>query len=241
MPAPTTIRRSLLSRALAEFAGTALLVFLGVSAVLVVGWVAAPLQTAGPEGRLLLSVLLGLAFGYAVTLVINSPLGHLSDQFNPSVSVMLWVAGRQPARTLLVYLVAQLSGGIAGALLLLVWGERGAQLRYGATTPATEAPLWAPVLSELVSTAVIAFAVIAIVEGRVTGRWTFHLVPILFGALAPVAAPLSGLSINAARTLGPGIVSGRLDDVWLYFVVPPLGALLALLVSRTVFRGRTGR
>lgn len=229
----SSVARPLLTRALAEFAGTALLVFLGVSALLVIGCVAGPLQNVRPGGWLPLSVLLGLAFGYAVTFVINSPLGRVSGQYNPSISLMLWIAGRQSAPTTLVYLVAQLSGGILGAALLLVWGRRGAELQYGATTPLPEVPLWAPILSELVSTTAIAFAIIAIIEGRVTGHWAFHLVPVLFGALAPVAAPLSGLSINAARTLGPAIVTGQYDHLWLYFVVPPLGALFALLVSRT--------
>ncbi|WP_330358852.1 MIP/aquaporin family protein [Streptomyces chartreusis] len=197
-PAP----HPLLRRALAEFAGSVLLVFLGISAMIAVNWLAGPPLTTWPGGEYLLSLLLGLAFGYTVTSVIYLPLGRISGQYNPAFSLVPWAMGRQSARTTLLYLIAQLAGGVLGAVLLLVWGRRGAEFRYGATVPIPEASLWAPVVAELVSTMAVALAIIATIRGKATGRWAFHLVPMLYGVLAPVAAPLSGLSTNPARTLG---------------------------------------
>ncbi len=229
--APPSLRRSVL----AEFAGGALLVFLGISAMITVKWIAGPL-TDWPGGRHLLSLLLGLAFGYTVTLVIYSPLGRISGQLNPSFTLVHWMAGWQSGRTTAFYLVAQLIGGVLGGAALLLWGARGADFRYGATVPLPQVSLWAPAAAEFVSTMLIALAIIAIARGRVTGGWAFHLVPILYGVLAPVAAPLSGLSTNPARTLGPALVADQYEHLWFYFVVPPLGAILAVLVSPSLWR-----
>ncbi|GAB3837491.1 aquaporin [Kribbella italica] len=232
--AETVVPQLLVRRVLAEFAGGVLLVFLGISAMIAVTWVAEPLAD-WPGGRYLLSLLLGLAFGYAVTLVVYSPLGRISGQLNPSFTLVHWMAGWQSARTTAFYLVAQLVGGALGGAALLVWRARGAEFRYGATVPMPQVSLWIPAVAELVSTMLIALAIIAIARGRVTGSWAFHLVPILYGVLAPVAAPLSGLSTNPARTLGPALVADQYEHLWFYFVVPPLGAVLAVLVSPSLW------
>ncbi|MBB5156934.1 aquaporin Z [Saccharopolyspora phatthalungensis] len=208
-----------------------MLVFLGVSAIIAANWIAGPLLQGKSWGGHALHSLSGFAFGYVVMAIIASPLGRISSHYNPAITFMRWVAG-EPTYVAVIYFAAQLAGSIPGAFLLLLWGRLGADVGYGATTPAPGVSLWAPIGSELISTALLGCAVLALTSGRISLRTGFHLIPALYGAMAVVAVPLSGLSTNPARTFGPAVVSGIYDQLWLYLVVPPAGATLALCISR---------
>ena len=203
----------------AEFVGTFTLIFIGAGAGAVSGDLVAVALAHG-------LVIVGLAYAF----------GDLSGlHINPAVTVGLWAGGRVDTTTAVSYIVTQLVGGVAGAAVLaFVLG--GTSSGLGATTlAATVTPVQGLVI-EIILTFLL---VNTIYHTAVSGK---------AGDMAPVAigltlifcilmgGPLTGASLNPARTLGPAILTGNFANIWLYFIGPPLGAVLAALLHNYVLR-----
>jgi glycerol uptake facilitator-like aquaporin len=176
---------------------------------------------------------MALMVGAIITTVLGPAMrqgtaGHL----NPAVTLALWLFRVFPGRAVAPFVAAQLTGSVAGvALTRLVWGDPASQVDYAALAPAPDWGAGAVFLAESgCMTAIMLIVAIAIARPRVAA----HL-PLLIGASVAAViygfGPLSGGGVNPARQLGPALLSGRTDLLWLYLTAPVVGAALAAGIS----------
>jgi aquaporin NIP len=206
-----TLARSLA----AEFIGTFALVFAGGGAIMV----NAKTGALGHVG-------VAITFGLVIMAMIYA-VGHVSGaHFNPSVTFAFALSRHFPWSRAVVYWAAQLAGALAAAAILR--GSLGNIAHVGATLPSGsqgQSFLW-----ELVMTFFLMFVIMAVAtDTRAVGEAAAIAVggTVLLDAM--FGGPISGASMNPARSAGPAIVSGDLHALWLYIVAPILGASLAAL------------
>lgn len=213
--------------AVAEFVATFGLIFIGAGSVIM----------AGPSG----SGLVGVALAHGLVLAIMvSVTAHISGGVvNPAVAIGLWVAGKLGGLRTVVYIVAELAGGIFGALMLriAVPAEMWKAASLGTPLLAANVGTGKGILLEAILTFFLVFAVFGTaVDPRgplsKTAGLTIGLV-IAFDILA--AGPLTGASMNPARTFGPGLVSGTWTNWWVYWVGPIAGAVIAAVLYWVAF------
>jgi MIP family channel proteins len=221
----------LVGAAIAELVGTFILVF-GGTAVAVGAILARP--TAGGAYD---SLAVALAFGLALVAVVAA-VGHVSGaHVNPAVTIGMAAAKKFPWNYVPIYVAAQLVGAVLAALATwLTFGGAGArtEAKLAATYPAQGVGDLQAFVVEILITFVLVFVVMAVATDQ---RAPAAIAPIAVGfALAVgvfIAGPVSGGSVNPARSLGPMIVAGDLTSVWLYVLGPVIGgALGALLYDR---------
>ncbi len=216
----------------AEFAGTALLVFLGLSIVIAMWGHGAPLASLpiSPGVRRLIT---GFLFGSIGAAIAFSPIGRMSGaHINPAVSFAFWLEGKLLWRDASFYLLAQLIGAAFGSIALLVWGATGASDTWGASVPATGVPIWLPIAGEALCTFLLVFLIFVFAAHKATQPFTPLVNPPLFAILTWLEAPLSGASANPARSFGPELVAPTWQGWWIYWLGPMLCAGLAVLVLR---------
>lgn len=227
----------LFRRAVAEFIGTAWLVFGGCgSAVL-----AASFPHVGIG-------LLGVSFAFGLTvLTMAYTIGSISGcHLNPAVSIGLWAGGRFKASELYAYIIAQVLGGIAatGVLYLIASGNPSFSLSgglasngYGAHSPGGYS-----LLSGLVTEVVMTFIFLTIILGSTDRRAPAGFAPISIGLALTlihlVSIPVTNTSVNPARSTGPAVFVGgwALSQLWMFWVMPMIGAVLAGILYRWLFR-----
>ncbi|HLB63069.1 MAG TPA: aquaporin [Actinomycetota bacterium] len=217
--------------AVAELVATFALIFVGAGSVVI----------ADPTG----SGLVGIALAHGIVLaVMVSVTAHISGGLvNPAVTIGLWVVGKLTTPRAGVLIAAQLVGATLGALLLkaVFPAELLAATDGGTPVLARGTSVAQGILLEGVLTFFLVFAVFGTaVDDRGplarTAGFTIGLV-LTFDIL--VGGPLTGASMNPARTFGPGLVSGTWTDWWVYWVGPISGALVAAMLYWGVFlRGR---
>lgn len=199
---------------LAEFAGTFVMVFAGTGAIV------ANDVSHGQIGI----VGIGLAFGLSVFAMIYL-LGPISGaHLNPAVTVTLFLARKLPRNLALPYLVAQCSGAIGASLFLSFFFPDHPTL--GATIPMGSAAQ--SLMLEMLLSLILLVAILLISE-RSTGKRIAPALVIgtIIGLEAIFGGPISGASMNPARSLAPALISGSLDHLWIYFLGPLMGAILA--------------
>lgn len=156
-------------------------------------------------------------------------LGHVSGaHFNPAVTAAFAVGRHFPAARVVPYWAAQVGGAIVGAALLR---STLGDAPLGVTHPAgsdAQALVWEAVLTFFLMLVIVAVATDTRAVGNVAAIAIGGTVAL--GAL--VGGPISGASLNPARSLGPAIVSGDLSALWIYLVAPPGGAIAAAVVYR---------
>jgi aquaporin Z len=130
-------------------------------------------------------------------------------------------------------------GMVPGSLLVvLVWGGgHAASVGYRTTVPGAGHPLWVVFLAEVSLTFLLVLSIFVFVSHRRLMCWTPLMVWILVAVMVWLEAPLSGTSLNPARSFGPALVSWFWSAHWLYWVAPPLGALLAVIAFRLMTAG----
>jgi aquaporin NIP len=206
---------------LAESVGTFALVFFGCGAIMV---------DARDGGLGVIGI--ALAFGVVIAAMV-AMLGHVSGaHFNPAVTLALAARRAMPASLIPPYLAAQLVGATAAALTLRT--SLGLVGNLGATTPSGsvgQAFLWETVMSAALVGVVLAVAT----DRRATGHPVALIVGGTVALCALVGGPVSGASMNPARTLAPMFAGGPGDGLWIYLTAPFLGAAIALALF-TAFR-----
>ncbi len=198
---------------LAEFIGAFALVFAGCGAIAV-----GSLSAGG----------VALVFGLVIAAMVYG-LGPISGaHFNPAVSIGFAIGGHVAWTRVATYAIAQVAGATAGsALLRITLGD----VPLGVTRPAvaiTTALAW-----EIVFTALLMLVITAVAtDTRAVGQAAALAIggTVALGSL--VAGPISGASLNPARSIGPAIVSGELADLWIYLVGPVAGAVIGALAYR---------
>jgi aquaporin Z len=219
----------------AEFVGTAWLVLGGCgSAVLAAAFPDLGIGFAG----------VALAFGLTV-LTMAYAIGHVSGcHLNPAVSVGLWAGGRFPARELPAYVVAQVLGAVAGAgvLYVIASGHAGfdAATGFASNGYAEHSPGGYSLAACLVCEVVMTFGFLFVILGSTHGRAPAGFAPIAIGLCLTlihlISIPVTNTSVNPARSTGPALFAGgwALQQLWLFWVAPIVGALLAGYAYRWV-------
>jgi aquaporin Z len=211
----------------AEFGGTAILVAVGLSVVILDFGAGSPVAALLP-GEGARRLLTGFLFGCTGGLIAISPLGKISGaHINPAVTWAFWLTAKLRGSHAAGYVAAQIAGGAAGALPLLMWRGMGASVRFGATTPGPGFAPWAALLGEIGATFTMVYLLFFFVGHRRIRRFTPLLFPFLYAALVFLEAGVSGTSTNPARSLGPALISGVWRGFWVYCAGPILGALIA--------------
>ena len=213
----------------AEFLGTAILVFGGLSAVTFDFAPGLPMMHWLPNASVR-RLLTGLFFAGTGSLVAISPLGKLSGaHLNPVVSLAFWLQGKMHPWDVLGYIVSQLLGGIVGVLLLIaVWGNDAHSIHDGVTIPGLGYSWFDAFGAEVIMTFLLVFGILLFVSDPRLLRWTPLMNWLLVALLVWIGAPISGTSLNPARSFGPAFVTGVQAYQWIYWLAPTLGSLLAV-------------
>jgi aquaporin Z len=178
----------------------------------------------------------GVALSFAFVIVAGVyALGHISGaHFNPAVTTGFWLSGRFPGREVIPYALAQLTGATAGALLLRLL--LGSDARAAATVPSV--PISSAFMLEAVLTFFLMLVVMAVAtDHRVASPAAGLAVGLTVGFDALMGGPLTGASMNPARTFGPAVAAGIWTAHWLYWLAPLLGAALAVLTYGYLRKG----
>jgi aquaporin NIP len=204
----------------AEAIGTFALVFAGAGAIVV----DAKTHELGHLG-------VAITFGLVIMVMIYA-VGHISGaHFNPAVTFAFAVSRHFPWARAAGYWAAQLAGALAAAAL--VRGSLGNQAHVGATLPSGsqgQALLW-----ELILTFFLMFVIMAVAtDTRAVGEAAAIAIGGTVGLDAMFGGPVTGASMNPARSIGPALVSGEFHALWLYVVAPLLGAALAAVAYEFV-------
>jgi len=225
------------SKLAAEFIGTLWLVLGGCgSAVLAAAFPALGIGFAG----------VALAFGLTVLTGAYS-LGPTSGgHFNPAVSFGLWAGGRFPGERLLPYIVAQVLGGIVGAFILYViaTGKPGFDLvasgfaanGYGDHSPGKYS-LLAGLVSEIVMTFMFLIVILGATHRRAPTGFAGLAIGLALTLIHLISIPVTNTSVNPARSTAPALFVGgwALGQLWLFWVAPIIGALLAGWIYQAFF------
>ena len=218
-------RPDLARRMLMEAIGAFALVVAGCGAVI----------TDATRGGALGSVGISLVFGLVIMAMIYAG-GHLSGaHYNPAVTVAFTIGRHFPPREAAAYIAAQLVGASAGALLLLAaWPDKPAHL--GATVPSVA--VGTALVYEIVLTMFLMFVITAVAtDTRAVGAAAAIAIGGTVALDALFGGPITGASMNPARSIGPALASGTWTDLWIYVVGPVIGAALGVL-GYTAVRGR---
>jgi len=216
----------------AEFAGTFLLLLIGLSAVVVDFAHGSPVARWLPDENLR-RLLTGFIFAGGATAIVYSPLGRTSGgHINPAVTLAFLRLRKITGRSAAWYMVAQFAGAFAGAVAVrLLWGSLASDVDLGATIPGWGGSA-VSLLAEIAMTFLLVTLILRFVDEPKLQRFTPAAAGALVAFLVFVEAPLSGTSLNPARSFGPAVVAPDLSGFWVYLLAPPVGALLAVALYR---------
>jgi aquaporin NIP len=178
------------------------------------------------------SVGIAMVFGLIIMVMVYAT-GHLSGaHINPAVTLAFTLTRHFPRRDALAYVAAQVAGATAGALALLaVWTDKPAHL--GATLPSVGTG--SALVYEVVLTAFLMFVIMAVAtDTRAVGAAAAIAIGGTVGLDALFGGPVTGASMNPARSFGPALASGIWHDLWIYLVGPVSGAALGALAYQLV-------
>ncbi|MGE8470109.1 MAG: aquaporin Z, partial [Paraburkholderia hospita] len=227
---------NLSKRLAAELFGTFWLVLGGCGSAVLAANFAGPVHGLGIG-----FVGVSLAFGLTV-LTMAYAIGHISGcHLNPAVSVGLTVAGRFPARDLVPYIVAQVLGAVFGAYVLSVIASGNPDFHlvasgfasngYGDRSPGHYA-LPAAFVCETVMTAFFLFVILGATDKRAPAGFAPIAIGLCLTLIHLISIPVTNTSVNPARSTGPALFVGgaAVDQLWLFWVAPILGAVIAAIV-----------
>lgn len=207
---------------LAEALGTAVLVFVGCVSVL------AALRFEGTDAFL---VVVAFGFGLGLLAALYAFAEISGGHFNPAVSLAFWLSGRMAPNDMIGYWVAQFVGGVGGAVAVAIaFGSDAVDL-----TATTASNTWDAFWLEIVLTAIFVAVILQSTRSqRVFGN-ALLAIPLTLVAIHLAAIPFSGASVNPARSFASALVGTNFDDLWIYFIAPPIGAAIGAIVHRYLY------
>jgi glycerol uptake facilitator protein len=223
----------------AEAYGTFLLVMIGPGTITAMRF--AGLGTSGPA----LGVI-GLAHGVALLVAIYS-IGHISGaHINPAVTLAAWATHKIEAKRVGPYIIAQLVGATVASLVqLVIWSSStdaydvAKSTFLGDTVPGSSFTLGAALLAEVIGTGILVFTIFGATDKKANQSWAGVAIGLVLAAVIWMFGPVSGASLNPARTLGPTLASAvfsltPLSTLWIYIVGPIFGGLLGAFLYEVV-------
>ena len=222
---------------LAEATGTGLLLLAGLSFVILDFGTGSPVIKWLPDPGLR-RLITGFLFGTTGGLIAISPLGKLSGaHLNPVVTFAFWVQGKLQTHVMAGYILVQFAGAALGSLPLLLWGQMGSSVDFGATVPGDGYSTLVVLSGEILTTGAMILGLFFFLSHPRLRQFTPLLFPFLYAIMVFLEAPVSGTSTNPARSFGPALVAGVWQDWWVYGLGPLLGALFALALIRSNWLG----
>ncbi len=221
--------------AVAEAYGTFLLTLLGPGSIIAMSFV--------EPGSAAALGFIGLAHGVALLVAVYS-IGHISGaHINPAVTIAQWATHRIERKRVFPYLVAQFAGAsVAGFTLLVLWSSTGtsaincprcvAQSTFlGNNLPGSAFGDAPALVAEVIATAILVFTIFAVTDKDADKSWAGVVLGLVLAALIWIFGPISGASLNPARTWGPTLASAAFSltpfaTLWIYIIGPVLGGLL---------------
>jgi len=223
------------SKFAAEFFGTLVLVLMGCGSAVI----------AGANGATGVG-LLGIAFAFGLSVVAMAyAIGHISGcHLNPAISIGMVVAGRMKTSEAVFYIIAQILGALAGAgiLLLIASGKPGYDLAvnglgqdgYGVSSPAHYS-LQAGFIAETVFTFIFLMVIFGATSSKnIHGGFAGIAIGLSLVLIHIVGIPVTGVSVNPARSIGPAVLVGgtAVSQLWLFIAAPILGSVLSAVAWR---------
>lgn len=205
----------------AEYMGTFALVFAGTGAIII----------DEASGGVVSHVGVALTFGLIVLAMIYT-LGDISGaHLNPAVTIGFWFSRRLSGRQVLPYVVAQCLGALCASGILRFLFPHNSLL--GATQPAGS--VLQTLVLEFLLTTILMFVILGVSTGaREKGITAGIVVGAVIGLEAMFAGPISGASMNPARSLGPALVSGHIGALWIYLIATVAGSVAGVVACRCV-------
>jgi aquaporin Z len=218
---------------LAECFGTFTLVFIGVGSIVTGGF-----GSDLPIGQ----IGIGLSFGLAVTAMAYT-IGPVSGaHLNPAVTLGVWLAGRMETKDVIPYMIAQVIGSIiaSAVIYLIAIGRTGGYdvavsgLGQNGFDPVAGYRMWSAFLIEVVATFVFVAVILGVTHPRQETMLAGLVIGLTLAVLHFAFIPVSGNSLNPARSIGPSLFVGgaAIGQIWLYIAAPLIGGGLAGLVAR---------
>lgn len=220
---------------LAELLGTFVLVFFGCGSAVVAG---------GNVGYLGIAI----AFGLSVLVMVYA-IGPISGcHINPAITIAMLVNGKIPSKDALIYIAVQCIGAVIASVLLLaiMTGQPGYSLAvnglgqngFGDASPA-KFSLMSGLMAEVILTFVFLIVIFGATSKAAPAGFAGGAIGLSLTLIHIVGIPITGTSVNPARSLGPAIVAGgtALAQLWLFIVAPIIGAVIAAIVWRSLFEG----
>lgn len=222
---------------LSECFGTAALVLVGLSIVILINGKGSPCLRWLPADGLRRAVT-GCLFGTTGCLITLSPVGKISGaHINPIVSIAFLLKRKMYFGHTLGFILAQLIGATIGAVPLLLWGRQGSSVSFGATVP-LPGSLTAAFAGEVITSFLLIAGIFFFTGHHQLRRYTPYLMPFLYCIMVYAEGRLSGTSTNPARSFGPAVVSGVWISHWLYWIAPLTGAVIAVALFEMPFLWR---
>jgi aquaporin Z len=210
---------------LAEAFGTFALVGIGSFAIL----------SASAGGAALGIVSIALGFGLALLVGLYA-FGEVSGgHFNPAVSLGMFLDRRISMNDMFGYWIAQFAGAIVASLVVLIAFNDDAV----AATTTHSSDNWAGIVVEVVMTALFLAVILQSTKSERVRGTALLAIPLTLLAIHVAIIPISGSSVNPARSLGPAIVGTDFGDIWIYLIFPPVGAVLGWVIKYMVIAGHT--
>jgi aquaporin Z len=194
--------------------------------------------------------LLGVSFAFGLTVLTGAyAFGPVSGgHFNPAVTVGLWAGGRFPASGVLPYIVAQVAGGIAGAAVLYVIASGNADFNvangmasngFGEHSPGKYSMV-AGLVTEIVMTFMFLMVILGTTHKRAPVGFAGLAIGLALTLIHLISIPVTNTSVNPARSTGPALFVGgwALQQLWLFWIAPIVGAMLAGFAYRSVFEAQ---
>ncbi|QIX61309.1 aquaporin family protein [Hymenobacter sp. BT18] len=227
---------------LAEAAGLAFFVTCAGLLTMLLEHPASPLAPWLPSAKLGRRVLMGLGMGLVITAIVYSPWGKRSGaHINPAVTLAFWQLGKLRTPDAVWYVLAQVLGASTAAFLLrLVFGDWYAHpaVKFTVTEP-RPGPYGTLVafVAEFGISFLLMLVLLLLLHSRKLKQYTGCILGALLALYIVFETPLSGMSLNPARSLGTALAAGRYHGLWLYWVAPPLAMWLATVLFRYFYHG----
>lgn len=217
----------------AELIGTLVLVLMGCGSAVFAG------NIAGTVGDGVGTLGVAFAFGLAVVAMAYT-IGNISGcHINPAITLGVWLSGRMRTKRAMMYMLFQVVGGILGALLLSLLVTTGAHEGPTFTGANSFVPehMWQAFLAETVFTALFVWVVLGTTdEKKGVGNMAGLVIGLTLVLVHIVCIPITGTSVNPARSIGPALMEGgqAMGQLWLFIVAPMLGGAIAAGVWRFI-------
>ena len=221
-----------LKKYIAEFLGTAILVLFGCGTAVFSGGL-----SGGTDNGTLGVVSIALAFGLSIVAGAYS-IGHISGcHVNPAVSLAMFINGKLDIIDLIGYIVSQVAGAFAGSGLLMLITKETAADGLGSNGYGELSSVGISMTGAIIVEIVLTFVFVLTVLGVTSSEKYSSVAGIVIG-LTLIGIPLTGTSVNPARSLAPAVLDGgiALNQVWVFLVAPLAGAALAGIIFKFLFK-----